>query len=91
MGRIRRSIARCPYIPDHIASVHAQAFFNALGISIEVRVVITENALPVELIDRQAARFAEKKFLDHAVIDGVNWRAARRKNIGSLMRPAASG
>ncbi len=72
MRRIRRGIPGCPDISEHVSAMHRQPFLQAVG-------------LVVKLIDRQTARFAEKKFLNDAVIHGQNRRAARRKDIGRLM------
>jgi hypothetical protein len=42
---------------------------QAVRIALEVRVVVAETSARIELVDRRAARFAEKQFRDRPIVD----------------------
>ncbi len=53
-----------------------------------MRVVITKSACGIKFVNRDSSRLAEKKFFDGAVVRGQDPGAARRHNVGRLMRLA---
>src|ERR1700674_4346221 len=85
MRRSRWRVAGCPDVPDDVSTTHGHPFLEPLGVVVEVSIVVAVRALRVELVNRQAAGFAQEEFLNDAVVYGYDWRSAGRQNIGRLM------
>ena len=90
MRRIRRRVACRADVADHVALRDRQAFLHAVGIPLQVRVVITEAPGRIELVDRESARPAVKELGDLAVFDGMHRRVARSQDVDRLVRPIAA-
>jgi hypothetical protein len=88
--RLGRRIAGGSHIPNYVSTIHGHSFLQPLGVVVQVSVVIAVRALPVKLVNRQAARFAQKEFLNDAVIYGYDWGSARRHDIRRLMDLSSS-
>ena len=58
MRRLRGRVAGGSHISDHVAALHCHAFREAIGVVVQVGVVVAINSLAVELIDGDAAGFA---------------------------------
>ena len=56
---------------------------------VQVRVVVAEAPARIELIEGDAARFADEQLRDGAVVHGVNRRVSRREDVHRFVRPAA--
>src|SRR5436853_148196 len=89
MRRIGRGISRSSHIPDHVSAVDRNALLQALRVSIQMGVVEAEDALVVKLVNGQSARFAQKEFLNDAIVHGQDRGAAGRNNISRLVRLSA--
>src|SRR5579885_1903337 len=87
--RIRTGIAGSPYIPDHLAMADALALAEPGGVTLQVGIVVAILAAFVEFVDGVAARLAVKELSNRAIHDGVNRRAAWRKNVRRLVGATA--
>ena len=90
MWRTRRGISGGPDISEHVSAMHPHPFLQALGVSVQVSVIEAEHSLAVKLVDRQTTWFAQKKFLDDAVVHSQNRRPARGQDIGRLVRSSSA-
>src|SRR5665213_4192666 len=76
MGSVGRGVAAGSYIADHFSLAHGRAFVESFGVAFEVGVVVAIVALRIELVDGDAAGFAEEEFLDDACGDGQDGGSA---------------
>src|SRR5262249_57851293 len=84
-------VAGSAYETNGLAPVHDVPFLQAVGIPLEVRVIVGVLVARIELIDGVAARLAEEQLRDHAVLDGDHRRIPRREDVERLvLAPAAS-
>src|SRR5579872_299387 len=81
MRRLGRGVAGGSYVADHFARSHGHAFVESCGVAIEVGVVVAKVALGVELVNGDAAGFAEEEFLDDTCGDGEDGCSARREKV----------
>ena len=80
-------IARSPDIPDHLALVNGLAFAKAIGVALEMGVVVAEIRGGVELVDSDASGFTVKQPRDRSALNGLDRRISRRKDVERLMAP----
>jgi hypothetical protein len=86
--RIRAGIAAGTDGADHLAAPQRLAFGEAIGIAVEVRVVVDPGRCRVEFVDRQAAAFAGEEFRHAAIAGGEHRRAARRHDVDRIVHAA---
>ncbi len=75
------------HIGDSFALLSEVSFRQAVGISIQVRIVKYESAVSAQLINGRAATIAVKEFHDSTVRGGDNGSSERRWNIDRVMHP----
>jgi len=90
MRRAWRRVARRPDIADDVALRNRLAIVQAVGVPLEVGVVVRELVRRIELIDRVAAGLADEELGDCPIAHGVDGRVARRENVHRFVRPVAA-
>src|SRR5262249_11895111 len=68
MRRAGRRVARGADVTDHLALFDRVAFVQVVGVTLQVRVVVTEPPTRIELVDRVAAGLADEQLRDGAVL-----------------------
>src|SRR5204863_3261092 len=63
---------------------------QALGVALEMRVVVAEPTRRVELVNRVAALFADEQLGDRSGLDCMNRRVPGRQNIDRFVRAIAA-
>ena len=93
MRCVGRGVPRCPDVPYHVAFLHEHPFFQAFGITIEMRVIVAIRLRRIELINGETAGPTREELGDDSCVHGDNRCPARRQDIGSLMPaiPAIAG
>src|SRR5688500_7454709 len=81
MGRVFGGIARSSDVTENLAPADLVPLPEAVGITVEMGVVIRELLPGVELIDGQAARLAVEKFGDGAILHGEHRGPGWRQDI----------
>src|SRR5204862_431223 len=78
-------VAGRPYVAEHFALMHLLPFPHRRRVRIEMRVVIDELFVAVELINREPARAARKE-LDELAVDRCDHGSpAWRENVDGMM------
>src|SRR4051812_2676326 len=67
VGRIFRGVARGPDKPDHLAFLDLVPLLQAVGISLQVGVIVGVPSAGVELVNRVAAGLADEQFCNRSV------------------------
>jgi len=75
---IGAGVAGAADVADHFTALDHLFFGQAIGIALQMRVVVTPAPTGLELVDRQAAAFAVEQFFHRA----VGHRQDRRTGIG---------
>ena len=86
MRGLRRRIAGGSHVPDHVPALHGHPFGQSGRVALQMGVLVAEDTLAVELVNRDAPRLAKKELLDDAVLHCNHRRSPRRQNICSLMQ-----
>src|SRR5439155_26927857 len=66
-------------------SLYRLALVQSVGISLEMRVVIAETAVRIELIDRVAARLAREQLGNGSIVHGLDRCVAWREDVHRLV------
>src|SRR5436309_8972951 len=91
MRRRGRRVAGRADVADYVAPPHAHPLANAVRVSVQMRVVIDERLVAIELIDGDAARTTDEELADRAVDSGDDRRAARREDVQRVMDVPSAG
>ena len=87
LGRITGDAS--PLVPTYPITLTASATGipsrRAVRITIEMRVEVAVGPATIELVYGQAACTAEKQFPDDAVVNRMNWRAAKLHDVNRFM------
>lgn len=81
----RPGIARVADVTDGVAAMREDAFRDAVGVMIEMRVIKNGAIVRAELIKRDAAAFALKKSDDAPIGGGNDGRIVRRHDVNRIM------
>src|SRR5262245_39989359 len=86
MGSHGAGVAAVAYISDHYAPLDTLPFRQALRIPIQVGIVVAVGLVLIELVNREAAEFTEKKFADCSRVYRYYRRSERRHDIRCFVR-----
>ena len=85
---VRVGISGDPHVTQQLAAPELALFGDAVGIALQVRVVIRHRAVAIELVNRQAALFAGEQFFNAAIGNRQYWRAVGRHDVDGIVRAA---
>jgi hypothetical protein len=83
--RPRRSVAGRTDVAEQVAAAQAHPFAQAVGVAIEVGVVVGKPPSRVELIDGEPAGHAGKELHEPAVVDCEDLRSPGRRDVDRLV------
>ena len=85
MGGVRRGVSTGADVAEQIATAQRHAFAQAVGVALEMGVVVGVSAGRIELVNRHTTAHAPEKLDKLAVIDSENFGPARRGNVDGLV------
>src|ERR1035438_8186616 len=83
---LRVRVSRRPHKTDDIPPLDPHALAQALGVAIEMSVVIAIGGLIVEFVNGVASRLAEEELADGAGHGGMDRRSPRGGKVQRVMR-----
>src|SRR6202035_2507282 len=88
MWRVFGRVSRRSHKTDDVSRLDGHSFVQPFRVPVQVRIVITILCLLIELVDGDAARFAEEQFANRSAYRRTHGRSSRFGDVHRLMSMA---